>query len=73
MDLTIIKGIYDKPFVKMTDSLSLYFLSKNHIFLPVACSNASFSVGKHPVLHGYFLRNHLSKQNEWFSDRYIIW
>lgn len=32
------------------------------IFLPIGCSNASFSTGAHPALPGYFLRNHLTKQ-----------
>lgn len=37
------------------------------VSLPIACSNASFSVGEHPALPGYFLRNHLTKQEVEFS------
>lgn len=32
------------------------------IFLPIECSNSSFSFGEHPAWPGYFLRNHLAKQ-----------
>lgn len=60
----LVLGIYAWP-VYLCESCTVCYICEHVICraaLQISFSNASFSVGEHPTLPGYFLRNHLTKQ-----------